>query len=186
MRELIRGRARGQAMTEFALIAPIFFLLLFGVIQIGLLMAGQNGLVNGVRDTTRRAATYRVNQDSFTDTSALSAICTTVKANLQSKMQAGIPGFKPANLHSTVQYLWVQNPDLTPTDTSDDTYYLVASVRATYDNPMFIPLDPLVRLMGFAQTGFFQPGTFPLSASEQMRVENPSLTPSSRTTETCP
>jgi Flp pilus assembly protein TadG len=185
MRKLTKRGSRGQAMTEFALIAPIFFLLLFGVIQIGLLMASQNGLVNGVRDTARRAATYRVNQDSFTDTSAFSAICSAVESNLSAKLAAGIPGFKSANLHRTVSYTWIQNPDSTPSDTSDDTYYLVANVTATYDNPLFIPLDNLVRAMGFASTGYFQPGTFPLSASEQMRVENPSLTPTTRTTETC-
>lgn len=164
-------------MTEFALIAPILFLLLFSVIQIGLLMAAQNGLVNGVRDTTRRAATYRVNQDSFTDTSAFSAICTAVKANLSSKLSAGIPGYKAANVHATVSYQWGTNPG--------GTRFLIANVSASYDDPLFIPLDSLVRAMGFAQTGYFQPGTFPLSASEQMRVENPALTPTTAVTETC-
>jgi len=170
-------KACGQALTEFALVAPLLFVLLFGVIQVGLLMASQNGLVNGVRDTARRAATYRVNQDSFTDTSAFAAICSAVETNLNDKLRAGIPGYNSANLTRTVVYQWKQNPD--------GSYFLVAQVTATYGNPMFLPLDPLLRLMGLGATGYFQPGTFPLSASEQMRIENPSLTPSAPTTETC-
>ncbi|HEY2916492.1 MAG TPA: TadE/TadG family type IV pilus assembly protein [Candidatus Limnocylindrales bacterium] len=162
---------------EFALIAPMLFLLLFGVIQIGLLMASQNGLVNGVRDTARRAATYRINQDSFGDGSAFAAICGTVEANLSTHLGQAIPGFVAANLHRTISYEWRQNPD--------NSYFLIATVDATYDNPMLLPLDPLVRLLGLASTGNFEPGTFPLSASEQMRVENPTLTPSAPTTETC-
>jgi Flp pilus assembly protein TadG len=160
----------GQAMAEFALIAPLLFLLLFGVIQVGLLLAAQNGLVNGVRDTARRAATYRINQDSF-DVTTFSAICDSVETNLTDKLRGGIPGFASTQLTRTVSYDWRVNPDGT-------TYFLYARVRATYANPLYIPL-----------IGRFFPGavgdTLPLSASEEMRVENPALSPTSPVTETC-
>ena len=32
------GKSRGQAMTEFALVAPILFFLLFGILESGLLL----------------------------------------------------------------------------------------------------------------------------------------------------
>ncbi len=168
-RLLHRPHRRGQALAEFALVAPILFLLLFGVIQTGLLMAAQNGLVNGVRDTARRAATYRINQLSF-DPSIFPAICTQVEANLTSKLSAEIPGFSPTNLSRTISYQWGTNPD--------GTTFLAAQVNATYRNPIYIPL-----------VGAVWPGVvsnhLPLSASEQMRVENPSLPSGSSGTQTC-
>ncbi|MBF8290934.1 MAG: hypothetical protein HW391_1902, partial [Chloroflexi bacterium] len=47
MSRLGRGCRRsgsGQALPEFAIIAPLFFLVVFGIIQMGFLLAGQNGL----------------------------------------------------------------------------------------------------------------------------------------------
>src|SRR5215211_8203722 len=87
-----RSRERGQALPEFAIIAPILFLLLFGVIQVGLLMATQNGLVNGVRDSTRRAATYRVNEQSLSG-AIFNAVCDAVDDELAKRLQKEIPGF---------------------------------------------------------------------------------------------
>lgn len=171
----MRGvRESGQALVEFALIAPVLFLLLFGIIQIGFLMGQQNGLVNGVRDSARRAATYRINDSSF-DTSTFAAICSTVESNLNSHLKGAIPGYSSSLLTRTISYEWAANPTATGTAT---TYFLVAHVQATYSAPIFIPL-----------VGAFLPGTtgghFSLSASEEMRVENPSLTPSSTTAHTC-
>jgi Flp pilus assembly protein TadG len=53
---------RGQAMAEFALIAPLFFLLMFGVIQMGILFGGQIGLTNAARDVARYASTVPAGQ----------------------------------------------------------------------------------------------------------------------------
>lgn len=50
-----RGRA-GQGFVEFALVAPIAFLLLLGIIVASIAVANQNLLANGVRDTARAAA----------------------------------------------------------------------------------------------------------------------------------
>ena len=36
--------SRGQALVEFALVAPIFFLMVFSIIGLGILFGGQNGL----------------------------------------------------------------------------------------------------------------------------------------------
>lgn len=164
-------RARdGQALAEFALVAPIFFLLLFGVIQLGLLMASQNGLVNGVRDSARRAATYRVNDESFDGGVTFSAICDSVSTELVNRLRKEIPGFDSTRLSRTIRYEFVAEPTT--------GYSLVAHVTASYANPIYVPLVGIVIHPS-------DPASYPLSASEQMRVENPTLTPASVTAQTC-
>ena len=160
-----RAGDHGQTLAEFAITAPILFLLLFGVIQVGLLMATQNGLVNGVRDSTRRAATYRVNEQSLSG-AIFTAVCDAVDEELQKRLQKEIPGFinDPSRRVTTVEYAW--NPDPTTGE-----YSLIANVTVQYTAPLFIPLVGLLLNPS-------NPDRFPLSASEQMRVENPPLAPS--------
>jgi Flp pilus assembly protein TadG len=168
-----RAHERGQTLAEFAITAPILFLLLFGVIQVGLLMATQNGLVNGVRDSTRRAATYRVNEQSLSG-AIFTAVCDAVDDELAKRLEKEIPGFidDPGRRITTVEYSW--NPDPTTNE-----YSLIANVTVQYTAPLFIPLVGLVLNPS-------NPDRFPLSASEQMRVENPPITPTSPgTTLTC-
>jgi len=168
-----RRREQGQTLAEFAITAPILFLLLFGVIQVGLLMATQNGLVNGVRDSTRRAATYRVNEQSLSG-AIFTAVCDAVDDELEKRLQKEIPGFinDPGRRTTTVEYTWNADP-------TTNEYSLIANVRVQYTAPLFIPLVGL--LLNPAN-----PDRFPLSASEQMRVENPPITPiSPGTAQTC-
>jgi Flp pilus assembly protein TadG len=150
-------------MAEFALVAPIFFLLVFGVIQIGLIFGTQNGLVNGVREAARRAATYRINDGSF-DATVWGSICGTVKQEVRQLGDRAIPAYDSVRIHPTVSYAWQQNPE-------GGQYFLVAQVSATYDNPLYVPLISffLDRADGIADN------KLTLSASEQMRVENPVL-----------
>ena len=48
---------RGQSLVEFALVFPVFVLLLGGVIQFGIIFWGQNTLNQIVRDAGRYGAT---------------------------------------------------------------------------------------------------------------------------------
>ena len=50
-------RGRGQAMAEFAIVAPVLFLLIAGTIQFGLIFWSQQTLTQIARDTGRWAAT---------------------------------------------------------------------------------------------------------------------------------
>jgi Flp pilus assembly protein TadG len=174
---ILQGRREheaGQALAEFALVAPIFFLLVFGVIQVGLVMASQNGLVDGVRDAARRAATYRINEESF-DAVVFPAICTTVEGELDDRLANRIIGYAAVNVSSQLTYEWKQNP-------STGEYFLVARVDATYKNPLYVPLISAF-LDGSDGTN---DGFLSLVASEQMRVENPSLeTPTSLSAHSC-
>jgi len=161
-------RARGQALAEFAIIAPLFFLMIFFVIQIGLIFAAQNGLVDGVRNAARRAATYRINDQSF-DATVWSSICATISTELDKQLgdgRTGILGFNVANRTRTIAYEWQQNP-------GGGDYFLVAHVSASYKNQLYVPL-----VSAFLDiTDGTMDNKVRLSASEQMRVENPGLAP---------
>jgi Flp pilus assembly protein TadG len=164
-----RRSMRGQALAEFALVAPIFFLMVFFVVELGIIFAAQNGLVDGVRNAARRAATYRINDQSF-DATVWGSICNTIGTELDAQLgdkRTGIVGFSMANRSRTVAYEWQQNP-------GGGDYFLVAHVSATYRNPLYVPL---VSVFLDATDGTID-NRIALSASEKMRVENPGLAPS--------
>jgi hypothetical protein len=53
-----RGRPRGQALTEFALVFPILAIALFGIISLGLWVFYQQQLSNAAREAARYAAIH--------------------------------------------------------------------------------------------------------------------------------
>jgi Flp pilus assembly protein TadG len=148
----------GQAMTEFALVAPLLFLLLFGIIQFGLLFGAQTGMVSAVRNTARYASTAPI----YDQASAI-AICPQIKTQLTNELQAGLPGYQSSRLTSLVTFTWYANPD--------STYGIRVTVKATYKHPLFVPL------VGNLVDGFdgASDGSWTLSATETMRIENPPL-----------
>jgi hypothetical protein len=170
----------GQALTEFAMVAPILFLLLFSVLQLGLLFAGQNGLVNGVREAARRAVTWRVNDASVNDPSIYGVVCSAVRAELVSELAGGqLPAFDETRLSVSISYHWEANPGTagtgpTPGPTADpsaEQFFLYVEIDAAYDHALYVPL---VGLFFDALDGSGD-GAFTLTASEQMRIENPPL-----------
>ena len=164
----------GQSLAEFAIVAPLFFLLVFFVIQLGLIMAAQNGLVDGVRSATRRASTYRINEGSF-DPTVWTAICSTLDTELTNRLRTRVVGFSNTHLTRSISYEWQQNP-------TTSEYFLVAHITASYHNPLFIPfvsyfLDAIDGTVDNQLT---------LVAGEQMRVENPALAvPASLAAQSC-
>jgi Flp pilus assembly protein TadG len=152
--------------VEFALVAPIFLLLLFFIIQLGLIFGAQNGLVNGVREAARRAATYRIDTGSF-DGAVWTSICASVAEEVRQLGDRTIQVYDRSRLDPDVTYEWVANPET-------GEYFLVAHVSATYRHALYVPI-----------VSWFLDGTdgtnddaLTLSASSQMRVENPALQPS--------
>jgi hypothetical protein len=55
------ARSRGQGLTEFALVAPLLFLLIFGIIESGRLIYYYHSLNHGVREGTRHAIVHGSN-----------------------------------------------------------------------------------------------------------------------------
>jgi Flp pilus assembly protein TadG len=157
---------QGQSLAEFALVAPIFFLLVFAVIQVGLIFSAQDGLVDGVRTAARRAATYRVNEASF-DGTVWPSICQAIKDEVSNRLRVRVIGYQASSLTRTVTYQWVQ-------DHQSGDYFLVANVQALYANPLFIPLVSAF----IDRTDGVVDNKLTLRATEEMRIENPALRPS--------
>lgn len=61
-----RPRSRGQAMVEFALVAPIFFLLIFGIIEAGRFIYHYEMLNNATREGVRYAIIHGANSGNPT------------------------------------------------------------------------------------------------------------------------
>lgn len=157
-------------MVEFALIAPLFFLLLFGVIQFGFLMGGHVALTNGVRETARYATTIP------------NATATQVRTELlTNQLPKAVPGFRSGNIvaaSTTVVYCYYPNPNHVAG--TYPSYSLRVRVTATYRHPLFVPLvsnivDGIDGVSDNALTA---------TVREEMRVENPRITslPSGATT----
>jgi Flp pilus assembly protein TadG len=62
-----RRPRRGVAAVEFAIVAPIFFMLIIGIIEIGRAMMVQQVLINASRVGARRAVTLSSNQQAVID-----------------------------------------------------------------------------------------------------------------------
>jgi Flp pilus assembly protein TadG len=59
---------RGQALVEFALVAPVMVLIFASLVQFALIFERQIGIENAVRDGARRGATYETVDTSDADT----------------------------------------------------------------------------------------------------------------------
>ena len=64
MRRRLSTRSEdGQAMVEFALVAPILFLILFAIIQFGIVFMNSVALTDAVRTGARKASVSRASAD---------------------------------------------------------------------------------------------------------------------------
>lgn len=123
--------SRGQSLTEFAIIFPIFMLLLGGVIQFGIIFWGQNTLTQVVRDTGRWAATQ---QDC---TSAEEALVIAM-AN-QVAGSSSLIGYSPDSWTSAnVTVGWTGTP--CPPTSNQEVAWVTISV--THQVPIFFPWIP--------------------------------------------
>jgi Flp pilus assembly protein TadG len=61
------GRRRGVAAVEFAIVAPVFFLMVLGIIEIGRAMMVQQVLINASRVGARRAVMLSSDEQSVID-----------------------------------------------------------------------------------------------------------------------
>jgi Flp pilus assembly protein TadG len=170
-----RCHPRGQALPEFALVLPLFLLVVFGIVQLGFLLAGQNGLSNAARETARYASTLPT-PDTF-----VAGDCATNGSNAKAaydrlrtvSLPQYIPGFLAGNLTASsplascgtaalnrsatgIGYCVASNPD--------GTYALRVRATVVYRHPLFVPLVGRV---------FSSTNTWQLGVSEEMRVEGP-------------
>jgi Flp pilus assembly protein TadG len=96
-RKLIR-RERGQTMTEFAIVLPIFLLLVLGIAQLGIAFNNYLALTDGVRSGARYGAVLRTSGTRVHKRSPRSAVC-------------GQP--QPGTIGVTITSTWQAGSDLT-------------------------------------------------------------------------
>ena len=106
MIKLIRFRSqKGQAMTEFAIVAPILLLILMGIMQLGVVYNNWVTLTDAARAGARKAAVCRSGCSPDATTAATAAVKNSA-ANLNQ-----------SNLGVTVTSTWAQGADATVTAT---------------------------------------------------------------------
>jgi Flp pilus assembly protein TadG len=156
-----RVSERGQAVPEFALVAPVLFLVLFAIIQFGFTLSGQIGFTNGVREAARYASTIP------------NATAAAVESELRTRaLPKAIAGFSDGNFDgaaTTVTYCAYENPGST---VAVPSYSIKVRVTAVYKHPLLLPL---VNVIVDAADGT-NDGKLTASVTEEMRVENPRLT----------
>jgi Flp pilus assembly protein TadG len=75
-----RRNRRGSAAVEFALVAPVFFALLFAIFETALVFFAGQALENGVQDTGRLFFTNQANCDGMSQADFKQKICDRVSA----------------------------------------------------------------------------------------------------------
>ncbi len=154
-------------MPEFALVAPLLFLILFAIIQFGFTLGGQIGFTNGVREAARYASTLP------------KATAAQVVDELRFRsLPKAIPGFTRENFDEAetfdgvtteVTYCAFENPNHTAIAPS---YSIKVRITAVYNHSLIVPL---VNVIVDAVDGTAD-GKLTAVVTEEMRVENPPLT----------
>lgn len=156
-----RSDQSGQALSEFALVVPVFFLIVFAVIQFGILLGGQIGMTNGTREAARYASTLP------------NATALQVKAELTTRaLPKAIPGYRPLNLDlvlTSVSFCSYANPNNT---VAYPSFSRKVRVTTVYEHALFVPF---VGVIVDAIDGTSD-GALTATVTEEMRVENPRLT----------
>ena len=78
-RERLRTHSNaGSAIVEFAVIAPVFFLLLFAILEIGIIYFAQSTLQYGTNDIARMVRTGQTSQQGVTQDTIRQRVCADV------------------------------------------------------------------------------------------------------------
>lgn len=169
-RSVKRMRARstsGSAAIEFAMIAPVLFLFIFGTIETGVIFFAQTMLQNATADTARQIRTGQLS-GTLTASQIRSNVCSEVDGlitNCSAGLQVDLRAFTS---FTGASYPSVSNADgsinsgaLQVQSTSDCSIVLL---RTFYAWPIMTPL-----MKPFLQTG--STGTSVLTSSAAFRTE---------------
>lgn len=109
----VHKRSHGQNMVEFALMAPVFFLMLFGVIEMGRLMYIDHSIANATREGARQLmvsgseAQFPRTEQQIRDTVKTKATGATVTdGNIAITGYGADPG-QSASVETTYQFQWI-------------------------------------------------------------------------------
>jgi Flp pilus assembly protein TadG len=122
-------RSAGQSLVEFALVFPIFMLILGGIIQFGMIFWGQNTLNQIVRDAGR----YAVTQPNCSPASRMEVEQKISELASNSSLAATL-GTKIVTMPTA------DSPDPCPATSNTQHVWLTIEVHAQV--PIFFPLVP--------------------------------------------
>ena len=137
-------RSRGQAMVEFALVAPMLFLLLFGIIEAGRFIFYYQTLSHATREGARYAIVNGANTlgcpsgPPAPDTSA----CDSPGNNVVARVRQTAFGVPPAGV-AVQRCWWYVACDFGTHGDGDNARGANVTVTASYTYSSLIPLVPL-------------------------------------------
>lgn len=140
---LCARRTGGQSLAEFALVLPVFLVLIGAIIQFGIIFWGQNTLNQVVRDTGRWAASQQ-------DCSSSAGVITT--ANSIAKQSSLIGYSNNSWTTANVTVTWSGTP--CPPQSNLQTAWV--DITVTHQVPVFFP---------------WVPGNGTISSSTEFRME---------------
>ena len=143
-RSRARHRTRAQAMVEFALVAPLFFLLLFGIIEAGRFIFYYQTLNHATREGARYAIVNGANTLGCPSGPAAtgSTPCDVAGNNVVSRVRQSAFGL-PATAISVDRCWWYDICDFGTHGDGDNARGATVSVTASYTYSSLIPLVPL-------------------------------------------
>ena len=133
----------GVTAIEFALISPVFFVLLVGILEVGLMYLAQVDLQNAINNASRTIRTGQVQAQNLSSSAFRTQICSKVSAlmNCGAKLQVDVQSFAtfangsystPLNADGTLNQSLT---NFTPGGASK-----IVLVRALYPWPVSTPL----------------------------------------------
>jgi Flp pilus assembly protein TadG len=159
-------RRRGQSMVEFALIVPLLLMLLFGIIELGILFSVYVGMTNSAREAARAGSVYQYTGTPFVDDGSTPGAAAAFKATVDGQRQQYLsqvisdtlnPIVDPATVQTTVTYTSTSvpafDPDIERVYRSGD----IINVLIVHDHPLFF--------------GILGPQTITIKATSAMRIE---------------
>ena len=160
-------RQGGQALVEFSLILVPFLLIIFGIIQMGLLFSTQLGLSTAARDSARYASTLITTSASQATTNGTNAL-----ADLQAvRLPQYVIAYTGSNLvtagtqPTSITYCQYQNGG------SPATWSIRVRAQVEYRQVLLLPLVSIL-IDGLDGTN---DSKFRLGSREEMRVEGLNL-----------
>lgn len=135
---------RGQAMVEFALVAPMFFLLLFGIVEAGRFIFYYENLSHATREGARYAIVNGANTIGCPTGPAApdSSACDPTGNDVVTRVRQAAMGVPSAGI-SVQRCWWYSACDFPTHGDGDNARGATVTVAATYTYSSLIPLVPL-------------------------------------------
>ena len=143
LRRRLRARSQsGSAAIEFAFVAPVFFILFFGIMEGGIMMFGKAALINATQDAARLVRTGQA-QGTMSQGDFKQKVCNGISAllncaNLQVDVQVMNTGFNSGGLGNPTDSSGELNPN--QNNYSTGTACDVVVVRSFYRYNIVTPV----------------------------------------------